>query len=137
MYLESNKRGYSSISNLNQKMPKPCPNQYFLNSPSHYEGSRCPSQCSRNHLFCCSNTTKVTTVCGQSRIKLGVHPLNKNLSPSVLRAVTRIFTAPPSSFPFAFIIRVLNTSIGELLQNQQRIKAGKRTWSSQRTQLEN
>jgi hypothetical protein len=43
-----------------------------------------------HHLFCCSNTIKVTTVCGHNLTKLGVHPRNINFIPSCRRASFRI-----------------------------------------------
>lgn len=69
-----------------------------------------------HHFFCCSNTTKVTIVCGHNLTKLGVHPRNINPMPSFLRASFKInSTAPPLGLSFAFIILVLHTSIGEHL----------------------
>lgn len=58
----------------------------------------------------------MTTVCGQRRTKLGVHPRNMNFIPSVCIADLRIATAPPATLSFEFIILVLHTSIGEHLQ---------------------
>jgi hypothetical protein len=92
------------ISNFNQMSRSPCHTQC------------CPVHI-LHHFFCCSNTTNVTIVCGHNLTKLGVHPRNMNLIPSVLRASLRIANAPPAWFPCAFIILVLQTSIGEHLNS--------------------
>ena len=48
-------------------------------------------------------------------MKLGVHPRKRNLNPSFFTASLTIAIAPPGSFSFAFMILVLQTSIGEHL----------------------